>query len=269
MLSPKFGSFSNSGGGGGGGGGASIVTPSIAYVETTGDDATAEIGNPAKPFETAQAAYDAIVALEQQAELSLGVGGWDINLDSSWSSYCQVVRGRGGYDPLSTNYLTRLTIYATPSSVGNADGVPGRAVAFAANDIDLRIYANGGGVVSINDSSAYTGGAGGQISITGGNASIEASAHGGDCGGVSEGSMFNGGVGGTITLNGLRASGTIGAAGMVGQGGGSDGAFGELAADDCDLRLAGLSEFANRSLGRCSYPTIISIEYNKGGNAAY
>lgn len=42
-----------------GGGGSSISNPGVAYVQTNGNNATAEIGNPAKPYLTAQAAFDA------------------------------------------------------------------------------------------------------------------------------------------------------------------------------------------------------------------
>lgn len=40
------------------GGGSPISNPGVAYVQTNGDDGTAEIGNPAKPFLTAQTAFD-------------------------------------------------------------------------------------------------------------------------------------------------------------------------------------------------------------------
>jgi hypothetical protein len=43
----------------GGGGGSPISNPGVAYVQTNGNNATAEIGNPAKPYLTAQAAFDA------------------------------------------------------------------------------------------------------------------------------------------------------------------------------------------------------------------
>lgn len=49
-------------GSGGGGGGVSISTPHVAYVESDGDNGTAVIGDPSKPFATAQAAYDAAMA---------------------------------------------------------------------------------------------------------------------------------------------------------------------------------------------------------------
>jgi hypothetical protein len=40
-------------------GGGAILNPGVAYVQTNGDDSTAQIGNPAKPYLTAQAAFDA------------------------------------------------------------------------------------------------------------------------------------------------------------------------------------------------------------------
>lgn len=42
----------------GGGGGASISNPGVAYIQTNGNDATGTIGDPSKPFLTAQAAFD-------------------------------------------------------------------------------------------------------------------------------------------------------------------------------------------------------------------
>jgi hypothetical protein len=42
-----------------GSGGAAISNPGVAYVQTNGNNATAQIGNPAKPYLTAQAAFDA------------------------------------------------------------------------------------------------------------------------------------------------------------------------------------------------------------------
>jgi hypothetical protein len=41
-----------------GGGGGAISNPGVAYIQSNGDDATGEIGNPSKPFAGTQAAVD-------------------------------------------------------------------------------------------------------------------------------------------------------------------------------------------------------------------
>ena len=43
---------------GGGGGGGDVFNPGVAYIQTNGNDSTAQIGNPARPYLTAQAAFD-------------------------------------------------------------------------------------------------------------------------------------------------------------------------------------------------------------------
>lgn len=42
----------------GGGGGASIFTPDVAYIQLNGNDSTGVIGDPSKPFLTAQEPFD-------------------------------------------------------------------------------------------------------------------------------------------------------------------------------------------------------------------
>jgi hypothetical protein len=55
------------------GGGGTISDPGVAYIRTDGDDDTGEIGNPGKPFDTAQAAWDA-----GARSLNLGVGSFGL-----------------------------------------------------------------------------------------------------------------------------------------------------------------------------------------------
>ena len=55
-FNPFTGTLDEAGSGGVGGG--EIFNPGVAYIQTNGDDSTAQIGNPAKPFLTAQAAFD-------------------------------------------------------------------------------------------------------------------------------------------------------------------------------------------------------------------
>jgi len=57
-----FGCSKFGGGGGGTGGGSSISNPKVVYVRSDGNNATGVVGNPSKPFLTAQAAWTAIKA---------------------------------------------------------------------------------------------------------------------------------------------------------------------------------------------------------------
>lgn len=53
-----------------------ISNPGVAYVRTGGDNGTAAIGNPAKPYATAQAAWDAQGAVKN---IRLGKGTWSLS----------------------------------------------------------------------------------------------------------------------------------------------------------------------------------------------
>ncbi|MGV3659796.1 MAG: hypothetical protein ACO1TE_06420 [Prosthecobacter sp.] len=58
----------------GGGGGDSILSSGVFYVMSDGDDGTAQPGNPALPYATVQAAFEAWTGTDAPGTLVLGVG---------------------------------------------------------------------------------------------------------------------------------------------------------------------------------------------------
>lgn len=70
------------------GGSAAVSNPGVAYVRTGGDDDTAQVGNPAKPFATGTAAFEA-----GARSFDFGVGSFDLITDGSGTALH--VRGRG------------------------------------------------------------------------------------------------------------------------------------------------------------------------------
>lgn len=77
--------FSASRFGGLGVGGSPISNPAVAYVRADGSDEVAEIGNPAKPYLTATAAFTALKALHSDPTIQhcLNLGAGDFSLDLS------------------------------------------------------------------------------------------------------------------------------------------------------------------------------------------
>lgn len=75
--------------GGGAGGGASIAYPKTFFVSASlGDDDTGAVGNPALPYATAQAAFDAWMALASSGQLHVmdgSVGGIALAADMSYT----------------------------------------------------------------------------------------------------------------------------------------------------------------------------------------
>jgi hypothetical protein len=100
--------------------GGAISNPGVAYVRTDGDDNTAEIGNPAKPYETGLAAWLALKALHNstsvQHAFNLGVGDFELPLTTAEiaAGYQLFVRGDGGSVDTTGQGGSTLTI----SSVG-------------------------------------------------------------------------------------------------------------------------------------------------------
>lgn len=146
-----------------------ISTPKIYYVETSGNNATAEVGNPAKPYLTAQAAYDAGVTAAVDFVLEIGVGTFAITTSgASLSAFLKSVNGKG-YDALSqADSASFLSINTTPPVQFNADGTAGVSnPTLHANNIALEYHASGGQVVAQDEIGNYTGGAGGSIHVIG------------------------------------------------------------------------------------------------------
>jgi hypothetical protein len=104
----------------GGGGGGIIFNPAVAYVQTNGDDGTAEIGNPAKPYLTAQAAFDA-----GARNFQFGVGINDV-----------INYGVTG----ATN--ASVTMYVSGQGVGASGSILSVNVTAQNGNVSLTIYSN-------------------------------------------------------------------------------------------------------------------------------
>jgi hypothetical protein len=106
--------------------GGVITNPGVAYVRTDGNDGTAQIGNPAKPYLTATAAFAALKALlnstSLQHAINLGVGDFELDMTTAEvaAGYQIFVVGEGGsVDTTGMNGST-LTI--------NVDGAEDQSV---------------------------------------------------------------------------------------------------------------------------------------------
>jgi hypothetical protein len=90
-----------------------IITPNVAYVRTNGDDATGVIGNPAKPYLTAQAAFDA-----GGRNFQLGVGVDDtINYDVTGADDATVVMYVAGQGPGASGSRLSVSVTAEDGNV--------------------------------------------------------------------------------------------------------------------------------------------------------
>lgn len=155
-----------------GGGGSSISTPKIAYVETNGDNGTAAIGNPALPYATAQAAYNALAAASAgDYTLHIGAGTFaGITLAVGWSANVKAIVGRG----YLVSRLGGITGAGATGGDGGTDepGLPGAAGLsitdlcsdFSVNlgDIDVHGGDGGDGGTSGDGEQGYNGGDGGE-----------------------------------------------------------------------------------------------------------
>jgi hypothetical protein len=180
-----------------GGGGSSLSTPKVAYVETTGNDGTAVIGDPSKPFATAQAAHDAIVIADGPAfSIHLGVGTFG-GLSGYLSTKLKSITGRGA----TVSFLGGIV------NSGQNPGEPGGAIVFESD-----MSCNFGDIISRGEAGDY-GSTDGEYGNNGGDGGVGGLVElknvlfeDGDVGGG------NGGEGGV----GAEANGTGGAGGHAG-----------------------------------------------------
>lgn len=242
---------------------STISTPKVIYVEANGNDGTAEIGNPAKPYANGTTAFNAGQATAQPFVMRFGMGEFTV-ASSAGSGYCRAVFGSGVMVD-GTEECTLLTWEAYGSGSTNATGGNAGTVDLQAYHIHLYVIAVGGSV-SVDDGNTYTSGNGGTVTVRG-HAAVSVDVRGGGIGNLESGAV-NGGNGGSITLAGAILIGSEGLRGEGGVGSGSNGSDGTLAADGVDLRGATTSGFSSITLGRCSYTTGLSIT-DKGGNAEY
>lgn len=153
-------------------GGSSISTPKIAYVETNGDNGTAAIGNPALPYATAQAAYNALAAASAgDYTLHIGAGAFaGITLAVGWSANVKAIVGRG----YLVSRLGGITGAGATGGDGGTDepGLPGAAgssitdlcsdLSVNLGDIDVHGGDGGDGGTSGDGAQGYNGGQGGE-----------------------------------------------------------------------------------------------------------
>lgn len=124
------------------GGASNMVTPKICYLQTNGNDSTGEIGNPSKPFLTAQAAFNACMLGSGDHVIFVGVGsfgavdcsaaGWPsrIKLTGSNRDACVIgaitslgqaisITGNGGVSVLGVSTEAALVGGGTGTNSGN------------------------------------------------------------------------------------------------------------------------------------------------------
>ena len=105
-------------------GGSAISNPYIAYVRLNGNDDTAEVGNPAKPFETGTAAFAALKELHDDPDkvhtLHLGVGEFFLDLTpvEVAASYNLYVSGDGGPEGIDRTSILTIRSYGASGADG-------------------------------------------------------------------------------------------------------------------------------------------------------
>ena len=114
------------------------LTPRVAYVESTGNDSTALVGRRDRPYRTAQAAYNALVALGGDTRLlHLGIGSFEIFTNGSWPAGIHV----GGVSHASILSVTAL---------GGGSFNLGSALSLSYSGGSVFVNGNGFGKVDIN-----------------------------------------------------------------------------------------------------------------------
>lgn len=203
------------------GGGSGISTPRVLYVETSGNNGTAVVGDPSKPYATAQAAFDAARALSGDYVLQIGVGSFSVTTTEVWPARISV-SGRGfnaSFLVIETDDDVTLasdkTVHVSIVATGTAGyiGSMGSTGNPGSNGPSIILHRVFGYVIS----QGGTGGAGGTGS--GGDTMTPGGTGGG--GGP-------GGNGGSLVLVdcSLSQARSIGGAGGAGGAGGNDGGAG-------------------------------------------
>lgn len=231
------------------------------YIDAGGDNASAEIGNPSKPYSTAQAAFDAALAGTGNYLLKFGVGsfGTIVVPTGGWPS--RIAISGCGY------YVSRLTGITATGAIG-ANGTSGASpTPGVAGGSAKAVSIRSDGTINIgvlNCSGGAGGGGGGYAGLlpADGNPGGAGAAGGaGGNGGAIEivGVVFdeiqndggNGGQGGTgqTGYSGAVENWTPGGAGGDGGAGGNPGARGSLKMHSCFCTLSGSGQI-NSSHGQ-------------------
>ena len=236
---------------------STISTPSIYYVQTTGNNATAESGNPAKPYATVAAAVAAGESSAQPYTVNLGAGSFVVT-GLSFSGY------RVGF----TGVGPQTVLEAQNSSSG--EGFAPTSFDEKVVNLTVSVYTNG--YTALGEFETALDAA--PVTITGFGWVGNISARGGAAFPSSGG---NAGDGQTITLQGsFICIGTISAEESA-NGYGSFGNAGNFIGDGCDLRTAvvNVNGFnGSITIGRCSYISGFGSGFSgtlndKGGNALW
>ena len=184
------------------------ANPAVAFVTASGNDSTAAIGSPAKPFATWQAAYNvaSAAATSPHPVLIFGgvINGAGITLTADWNQYVYLK----GLNPQATKVGGINGAGAAGAYGGdNGGGTPGGNGGNGANGYTISITSD----LTVNLGTVVAdGGAAG----SGGN-NIDASANGGNAGTTA-------GTGGTITLTNCYIEGITSSNGGAGGFAGSE-----------------------------------------------
>ena len=236
--------------------GSAVSMPGVFFVATHGNDSTAEVGNPAKPWQTATAAHAAGNATGSKFVMWLGLGTFFLDLDpgENISEHLTAVHGLGcgrNFDLAGTVLVLRPTWAATPT-VTNENGASGISVTnLVCYDLFLDARLNGQESNTTDDGSYSNGNAG----------LIYASLYG--CGlkiqSLPGGGGSAPGYGGVIDIRGsgwyLQEIQSVDS----------------VILDGGDCYGGEITGSPTITLARCSYSSFASwsISNNLGGNAAY
>jgi hypothetical protein len=216
-----------------------VPAANIVFVDADGDDDTAEVGNRARPFASAQAAYDAIKDLATGTGkylLKLGVGSFSVSLSADWNPYVQVA---------GIGELSLLTVNANGGGVNGLNGNSAKNVAITSDQsVTISVTANGvnglDGADEVWDQTNYpdyyyddpnyaspqaggVGGNGGSVALT--NCRVGTVTVSGGTGGGGGASSYNtagggGGSSGALTLLNCALIASVGLSGGAGGNGG-------------------------------------------------
>jgi hypothetical protein len=245
--------------------------PSVIYVTTAGSDTTGD-GTLAKPFLTAQKAYDIGKAAAVPFKISFGKGSFSFSESvAAVTSHLKCVEGIGFNLGTPNESLTILYIANNPAVVSNSNGTNGFSnLPLQAENLYLYYGAQGGSVESSDEIGNYTGGTGGTVSIYG-HALFGAAATGGNANQNVNGEAGTGGAPGSITIKG----GFLSELYCYNGTGFSNGEIppsigGAVALDGVNGALCSApTVYPILTLARSSLPTAFTITNDLGGNAAY
>ena len=206
-------------------GAASVVsTPRIAYLATNGNDGTAAIGNPANPYLTAQAAYNAAVTTNGPVVILVGVGTFgNINVQGSYNSLISFIgysatssflgnincNGPNGSDAIYTDNGDGTASLTHASTAGQSAS----SLTLTLTNVHVAQITSIGGTGGSDPGNPYTGnsddggatgGSGGSLILTGEGAFVSLLIVDGGQGGAYSGGQAEQGAAGYVGATGLN-----------------------------------------------------------------